>query len=217
MLVTFQQGSHTFPNAKHSQSPRINTCFYGVVFLGEGGDSFRFRWFMGGYLLVPCQRQSGTLRCSELHGLRGQLWRPRDRQPGRLSLVQPAAGHLQQSWTQTAPPPRHTLKKVQRSICSCLSLGCRATPRDAKKHAKRNNGTSEEIMRSIWLWVKNRYLSRTLVNGNMDYNLRSPGGLILTHAQFQFTVFPFCGSPWALTLPGQAPHHHDLAGLKRAG
>ena len=33
-----------------------------------------------------------------------------------------------------------------------------------------------------WLWAKNRH-NGTLANGNMDQNLRSPVGLILTHTQ----------------------------------
>ena len=37
----------------------------------------------------------------------------------------------------------------------------------------------------ICLWVKTRYQNGTLVSGNMDQNLRSPGGLLLTHTHFK--------------------------------
>ena len=36
---------------------------------------------------------------------------------------------------------------------------------------------------SKWQWVKNRYPKWNPINRNMDQNLRSPGGLILTHTQ----------------------------------
>ena len=33
----------------------------------------------------------------------------------------------------------------------------------------------------IWLWLKKRYQTGTLVSGNMDQNLRNPSCLILSH------------------------------------
>ena len=56
---------------------------------------------------------------------------------------------------------------------------------------------------SIWVHVFNRYQNGILASGNMDQNLRSPGGLILTHTQLALqgnglnlgALWPVAGRP----------------------
>ena len=46
--------------------------------------------------------------------------------------------------------------------------------------------SSQAHSKSTWLWVKNMYPKWVApVNGNMDQNLQSPGGLILTHTHIR--------------------------------
>ena len=40
-----------------------------------------------------------------------------------------------------------------------------------------------------WLWVKNMYFKWNPASGNMDQNLWSPGGLILTHTQMIVWIY----------------------------
>ena len=53
------------------------------------------------------------------------------------------------------------------------------------------------VIGSTWLWVKNRYRNGNLVNGNMDYNLRSPGGFILTHTHMLLFCFNVVFCAWS--------------------
>ena len=55
---------------------------------------------------------------------------------------------------------------------------------EANGNSGRGRGRSQT---NQWLWVKHRITPKclALVNGDMDAKMRSPGGLILTHAQMK--------------------------------
>ena len=90
----------------------------------------------------------------------------------------------------TLTGPYHEKLGKERGICSTWSLllnplrmGMISQTEGVTPFSRGQKEMAKVQTFAKWLWVKNRYPNGTLVHGNNDYNLWSPGGLILTHTQ----------------------------------